>query len=79
MVENRMSLSKSKKRFIAGASCPKCNKLDTVALTLENAVETLICVSCGFTQTQTPKQATAATRQFEQMIGVFDPAENSEK
>ncbi|WP_022942754.1 YheV family putative zinc ribbon protein [Psychromonas hadalis] len=74
-----MTLSKNKKRFIAGAACPKCKELDTVALTLENAVETLICVSCGFTQTQTPKQATVATRQFEQIIGVFDPAENSEK
>ncbi len=69
-----MTLSKTKKRFIAGATCPKCNALDTVALTLENAVETLNCVQCGFKQTQTPKQATAATRQFEQMIGVFDPA-----
>lgn len=74
-----MSLSKNRKRFIAGASCPQCNELDTVALTLENAVETLICVSCGFSQTQTPTQATAATRQFEQMIGVFDPAEHNEK
>ena len=74
-----MSLSKNRKRFIAGATCPQCNKLDSVALTLENAVETLTCVSCGYTQTQTPKQATAATRQFEQIIGVFDPADNSEK
>ena len=74
-----MSLSKNRKRFIAGANCPQCNELDTVALTLENGVETLICVSCGFSQTQTPTQATAATRQFEQMIGVFDPAEHNEK
>ena len=74
-----MTLSKNKKRFIAGARCPKCNALDTVALTLENAVETLTCVSCAFTQTQTPKQATAATRQFEQLIGVFDATDESEK
>lgn len=71
-----MLLSKIKKRFIAGATCPKCNALDSVALTLENALETLNCVHCGFKQTQTPKQATAATRQFEQMIGIFDPSED---
>ena len=70
-----MALSKIKKRFIAGANCPQCNALDTVALTLENAVETLSCVSCGFKQSQTPKQANSATRQFEQLIGVFNPAE----
>lgn len=72
----KMALSKNKKRFIAGATCPKCNELDSIALTLENAVETLRCVSCGYTQSQTPKQATSATRQFEQIIGVFDPNEN---
>ncbi len=71
-----MVLSKTKKRFIAGARCPKCNTLDTVALTLENTLETLTCVQCGYTQTQTPKQATAATRQFEQMIGLFDPSDD---
>jgi hypothetical protein len=70
-----MALTKNKKRFIAGATCPECNQLDSIALTLENGVETLRCVSCGYTQTQTPKQATSATRQFEQIIGVFDPNE----
>jgi len=71
-----MSLSSSKKRFIAGAECPKCKTLDSIALTLENGIETLTCVACDFTQTQTPTQAKSATRQFEQMIGVFDPSEN---
>jgi len=42
--------SKTKKCFIAGATCPKCNTLDTVALTLENAIETLICVQYGYSQ-----------------------------
>lgn len=69
----------TRKRFIAGAECPQCKALDTVALTLENAVETLTCVSCGFTQAQTPTQAKSATRQFEQMIGVFDPSEQDNK
>jgi len=74
-----MALTKNKKRFIAGASCPQCNTLDTIALTLENMVETLTCIECGYTQRQTPKQASSATRQFEQMIGIFDPSENQTK
>jgi len=71
-----MSVTRNKKRFIAGAECPKCKALDSIALTLENAIETLTCVACGYTQTQTPNQAKSATRQFEQMIGVFDPSES---
>lgn len=72
-----MALSKNKKRFIAGAECPQCKVLDSIALTLENAVETLTCVACDFTQTQTPAQAKSATRQFEEIIGVFDPSEHN--
>ena len=68
----------TKKRFIAGAECPKCKTLDSVALTLENGIETLTCVACDYTQTQTPTQAKSATRQFEQMIGVFDPSEHKQ-
>lgn len=70
-----MALSKTKKRFIAGANCPQCNEPDTVFLTLDNAVETLACISCGFQKSQTPNQASSATRQFEQIIGVFNPTE----
>ncbi|MEL0658579.1 YheV family putative zinc ribbon protein [Psychromonas arctica] len=70
-----MPVSKNKKRFIAGAECPQCKTIDSIALTLENAVETLTCVYCDYTQTQTPNQAKSATRQFEQIIGVFDPSE----
>jgi len=72
-----MPAPRSKKRFIAGAECPNCKTLDSVALTLENGIETLICVACDYTQTQTPTQAKSATRQFEQIIGVFDPSEHN--
>ena len=74
MQKFEIDLSKIKKRFIAGTRCPTCKTLDTVALTLENALETLTCVQCGYTQTQTPKEATSAARQLEQLIGLFDPA-----
>ena len=39
-----MSLSSTKKRFIAGAECPKCKTLDSIALTLENGIEELLMV-----------------------------------
>lgn len=71
-----MAFSKNKKRFIAGAHCPQCKTLDTIALTLENMIETLTCIECGYIQKQPPKQASSATRQFEQMIGIFDPSDN---
>jgi uncharacterized protein len=72
-----MSLSKNKKRFIAGAECPQCKTIDSITLTTKNSVETLTCVICEYTQTQTPTQAKSATRQFEQIIGVFDPSEHN--
>jgi len=39
--------------------------LDTAALTLENAIETLICVQCGYTYPQAPQKATSAIRRFD--------------
>ncbi|GLX78931.1 hypothetical protein tinsulaeT_22710 [Thalassotalea insulae] len=62
-----------KKRFIAGAVCPKCQAMDTMALTKENDVETVTCVNCGEQMTQPEEQVEKATRQHEQVIGVFKP------
>ena len=45
-----------KKRFIAGAVCPKCKAMDTMALTKENGVEKVTCVSCGNQMVQTEAQ-----------------------
>lgn len=62
-----------KKRFIAGAVCPKCKAMDTMALTKENGVETVTCVACGEQLTQPTTQVEKKTRSHEQVIGVFDP------
>lgn len=62
-----------KKRFIAGAVCPKCKALDTMALTKENGVEKVTCVSCGDQMTQSEPQVDEVVRQHEQVIGVFKP------
>ncbi len=62
-----------KKRFIAGAVCPKCKTMDTMALTNENGVEKVTCVSCGEQMVQTEAQVEKAVRTNEQVIGVFQP------
>lgn len=64
---------KSKKRFIAGATCPSCNAMDTMMLYKEMDVEKVECVQCGHTMTQAEGEVQGATRQFEQVIGVFKP------
>jgi uncharacterized metal-binding protein (TIGR02443 family) len=60
-----------KKRFIAGAICPKCKAQDTMALTKEDGVEKVTCVSCGDQMTQSEPQVEEVVRQHEQVIGVF--------
>ncbi|KKO44624.1 DNA-binding protein [Arsukibacterium ikkense] len=64
---------RKKKRFIAGASCPKCHALDTMMLFLENNVEKVECVSCGHQMVQPEQQVSKASRSSEQVIGVFKP------
>ena len=62
-----------KKRFISGAICPKCKAMDTMALTKEDGVEKVTCVSCGEQMVQPEAQVAKAVRQHEQVIGVFNP------
>ena len=68
-----MKTVKLKKRFIAGATCPHCEAVDTIMLYKENNVEKVECVKCGHTMIQPEDSVNAATRQFEQVIGVFKP------
>ncbi|QDP02538.1 YheV family putative zinc ribbon protein [Thalassotalea sp. PS06] len=62
-----------KKRFIAGAVCPECKSQDTMALTKQDGVEKVTCVSCGMEMTQPEEQVAADVRVQEQVIGVFKP------
>ena len=56
----------NRKRFIAGALCPKCHHMDTIAL-LYNAQhqEYITCVACGYHHDQAdalpPKAPSAKT------------------
>ncbi|RJG47897.1 YheV family putative zinc ribbon protein [Motilimonas pumila] len=65
-----------KKRFIAGATCPSCRKLDTIVVFVEQNVEKVNCIECGYTQSQAPDEISGATRQFEQVLGIFNPDDN---
>jgi uncharacterized metal-binding protein (TIGR02443 family) len=50
-----------KKRFIAGAVCPKCKEMDRMVLETSEAnddeeVERRRCVSCGFSEDYAPSE-----------------------
>lgn len=64
---------KTKKRFIAGATCPTCKATDTLMLYFENNVEKLACVKCDYKETQTNDDVAAANKSNANVIGVFKP------
>ncbi|MDU0353238.1 YheV family putative zinc ribbon protein [Paraglaciecola aquimarina] len=66
-------VNKTKRRFVAGATCPQCKSLDTIMLYFENNVEKIQCVNCDYQESQADKQVTKATRTSESVIGVFKP------
>ncbi|WP_420794573.1 DNA-binding protein [Thalassomonas actiniarum] len=47
--------------------------MDTMALTKEQGVETVTCVSCGEQMSQPEEHVTTQVRSNEQVIGVFKP------
>lgn len=65
--------NKNRKRFIAGATCPSCKKIDSLMLYFENNVEKLACVRCDYKETQTDPIVASATRASESVIGIFKP------
>ncbi|PWB31624.1 DNA-binding protein [Pseudomonas sp. SDI] len=44
-------MSKTKKRFIAGAVCPACSEPDKLMMWNEEGVPHRECVACGFSDT----------------------------
>ena len=60
-----------KKRFIAGAACPKCKAIDTMMLYKEQGVEKVECVSCGYQQSQTDDEVAAVSQG--DVIVIFKP------
>ena len=64
---------RQRRRFIAGATCPKCQAKDTIMLYFENNVEKIACVECDYTETQAEENVQSVTRENEGVIGVFKP------
>lgn len=66
-------MSTIRKRFIAGAICPGCNAMDTLAVWREEQGEVMECVKCGHHQRQSEQPAEAHRRSSEQVIAIFPP------
>lgn len=62
-----------RKRFIAGAACPHCQKKDTLAMWRENNVDVVECVKCGHQMREADKEVRDELRKQEQVIGIFHP------
>ncbi|MBT0587873.1 YheV family putative zinc ribbon protein [Alteromonas oceanisediminis] len=73
MSQQDLSAKRTRKRFIAGAICPECKKLDTLMLYFENNVEQMECAHCGYHQSQSNQDVKTAAKGAEGIIGVFKP------
>ena len=49
------TVSPKKRRFIAGAVCPECQKMDKIVTYKQDGEEVAECVSCGYVS-QRPKE-----------------------
>ncbi|MCL1126162.1 YheV family putative zinc ribbon protein [Shewanella surugensis] len=63
--------TKIKKRFVAGAKCPKCQAKDSIVLFKENGIETIECTDCDYREQQTDDKV--AKKATGDVIGVFKP------
>ncbi|EKT61039.1 YheV family putative zinc ribbon protein [Providencia sneebia] len=66
-------MSATRKRFIAGAICPKCKSQDTLMMWREDKIDIVECVNCGDQQRQEDSDATPHVRKQEKVIGIFTP------
>lgn len=60
---------KAKKRFIAGAVCPRCGEMDKLVTYKEDEKEFRECVSCGFNDEMRFKQN---SRELETRVNVTE-------
>ncbi len=63
------------KRFIAGATCPKCLLVDKIVVYQQDSIEYCECVRCGHSQQQErdPKPMHAKVASREHIIKVIRP------
>ncbi|MFC3393990.1 YheV family putative zinc ribbon protein [Brenneria rubrifaciens] len=62
-----------RKRFIAGAVCPKCQAQDTLAIGREGETDIVTCVKCGYHQSQSDMPPAVPERPAQDIIGIFHP------
>jgi len=80
---------KIKKRFIAGAVCPRCSEMDKLMMYKEQGKDKRECVSCGFKdemhfqqqsrELETRVNITAETKKTETQVLILDPSGGKEK
>ncbi len=63
----------NKKRFIAGATCPKCKQIDSLRLWQENNIEVVECVECDYSERQGSSEVAHSGHDINKMIGIFKP------
>ncbi|MBD1387969.1 YheV family putative metal-binding protein [Neiella sp. HB171785] len=61
-------MSKPTRRFIAGASCPKCNEQDSLAMVMTDDSSYVECVECGHVQHEP-----GSDNQTPGLIATFNP------
>ncbi|MCL5256011.1 MAG: YheV family putative metal-binding protein [Gammaproteobacteria bacterium] len=68
-------MSRSRKRFIAGATCPQCKAQDTLMVYLENDQEQVTCVECDYqmSEAEREQEKKGAAVAVDQVIGIFKP------
>ncbi len=57
----------TKKRFIAGVTCPKCAEMDKMQVYAEAGVDYRECVSCGF---KDEMRLSSAPREIETRVNI---------
>ena len=66
---------RSKRRFIAGAVCPKCKAMDRIVLIITGEIKIQECVNCGFKQSQNEKRDSTQIKNTDisQPVRIIDP------
>ncbi len=50
LIDQKVSQMTIKRRFIAGAKCPKCEALDRVVMLISGDDEWIECIECGYSE-----------------------------
>ncbi len=61
----------SRRRFVAGAKCPKCGAKDSIVLFKEQGIETVECIECDYREQQTEEKV--SQKAGGEVIGLFKP------